>query len=223
MSALTELVLDLLFPPKCMLCHGLMENSAQPVCSRCLQAELPEVGRELSAVPYFEKSVATFRYEAPISDAILRMKFRGMASYADQFGRWMAVTVRDRLEGQFDLISWVPCSRRRIWTRGFDQAELLAKALARELGQEAVPTLRKVRHNPKQSRTQGAARRRANVLGAYRAIDPAQLQGKRILMVDDVLTTGATLSECGKTLRLAGSGELVCAVIAVAHTEHHNE
>lgn len=219
-GGLSALVLDLLFPPKCMLCHGLMENSSQPVCNRCLQSELPEIERPLTNVQYFETTVATFRYEEPITGAILRLKFHGMASYAGQFGRWMAVTVRDRLEGKFDLISWVPCSRRRVWTRGFDQAELLAKALARELGQEAVPTLRKVRHNPKQSRTKGAARRRANVLGAYRALDLAQIQGKRILLVDDVLTTGATLSECGKTLRLAGSGELVCAVIAAAHTEH---
>lgn len=224
MSGLTDLVLDLLFPPKCMLCRRLMEDSSQPVCVRCQQSDLPEVTRELPAVPYFEKSVATFWYEEPIIGAILRLKFHGMSAYADQFGRWMAVQARDGLEGKYDLISWVPCSRRRVWTRGYDQAELLAKALARELGREAVPTLRKIRHNPKQSQTKGAARRRANVLGAYRVLDPAQVAGKRILLVDDVLTTGATLSECGKTLRLAGSGELVCAVIAAAHPEHdHNE
>ncbi len=215
-----RVLLDLLFPPKCMFCGKIMETSDFPACDSCLLSELPEAEEPLPEVQFFEKCTAVFRYKEPVSDAIIRFKFQGMSSYADAFGGWLSASVRDRLDGRYDLISWVPCSRRRIWTRGYDQAKLLAEALSRELGTEAVQTLKKIRHNPRQSRTADPARRRANVLGVYEAVHPEKFRGKRILLVDDVLTTGATLSECGKTLRIAGAEELVCAVVAVAHRDH---
>ena len=218
MNAFAEWLLDLLYPPKCMFCRRLLESSEEPYCGRC-QESLPEYDGPLKKVLYFEKAVAPFYYEEPVRDAILRFKFHGMQSYAKQFAQWMAVWVRDKLEGTYDLISWVPCSRQRRWSRGFDQAELLAKALAEELGAGAVCTLKKIKHNPKQSKTDSVARRRANVLGVYCAVEPERFCGKRILLVDDVLTTGATLSECGKVLRMAGSGDLVCAVIAATRLE----
>ncbi len=218
MSQLLEWFFDLLYPPRCMLCRRLMESSEKPVCGRC-NVELPEFDGPLKKVPYFEKTVAPFFYEEPIRDAILRFKFRGMQKYAEQFAAWMAIWVRDQLDGKYDLISWVPCSKRRRWQRGFDQAELLAKALAAELETEAICTLTKTKNNQKQSQTGSAARRRANVLGVYQAVKPERFSGKRVLLVDDVLTTGATLSECGKVLRMTGSGDLVCAVIAATRLE----
>jgi len=218
MNAYLDWLLDLLYPPKCMLCSRLLEDGHASVCGRC-HGDLPEYDGALRRVAYFEKVVAPFYYEEPIRDAILRFKFRGMRNYAGQFAKWMAVWVRDKLDGEYDLISWVPCSRLRRWSRGFDQAELLAAALAAELNCTVLPVLRKNKHNPRQSRTKNAAARRANVLGVYQVLDPARIAGKRILLVDDVLTTGATLSECGKVLRLAGSGDLVCAVIAATRLD----
>ena len=94
----------------------------------------------------------------------------------------------------------------------------LAQALARELEAEVRPTLLKVRHNPPQSRTKSAAARRANVLGVYRILPDAPVSGAKILVVDDIITTGATLSACGQVLRLAGAADLVCA--AIAATDH---
>lgn len=218
MNPFLRWVLDLIYPPKCMLCHRLLESSDQAICSKCGH-ELPEYDGPLRKVQYYEKAVAPFFYEEPIRDAILRFKFHGMQSYAGQFAAWMAVWVRDHLEGDYDVISWVPCSRRRRWTRGFDQAELLARSLAKELNVPVCGTLEKTKHNPKQSTLADAARRRANVLGVYRAVMPQSWMGKRILIIDDVLTTGSTLSECGKVLRMAGSGDLTCAVIAAARRE----
>ena len=207
--------MDLLYPPKCMLCHRVMESSDHPVCPTC-GCDLPEYDGAPRKVPYFEKVVTPFYYEDHIRDAVRRFKFHGMQSYAGQFARWMAVLIRAELEGKYDLISWVPCSAKRRWARGFDQAELLAKHLSKELGVPCVPVLKKVRNTPKQSQMPNAARRRGNVLGAYKAWNPEAFSGKRILLVDDILTTGATLSECGKVLRIAGSGDPVCAVIATA-------
>lgn len=223
MGAVLDLILDLFFPPKCMLCGKLVESIRERVCQDCLLSELPEYEGSDPDVPYYAHAVATFRYEEPISDAIRRYKFQGMEAYAEQFAAWMAVTIRDKLTDRYDLISWAPCSWQRTWSRGYDQSELLAKRLAKELHVEAVRTLRKVKHTPKQSRTANAARRRANVLGVYRAYEPERFIGKRILMIDDVLTTGATLSECGKVLQMAGAGELVCAVLASAHKDKDDQ
>lgn len=215
MSALFRWLTDLLYPPKCMLCHRLLDSSDQFTCGRC-EYDLPEYDQAPRTVQYFEKAAASFYYEGYIRDAILRYKFHGMQTYARQFAKWLAIIVVGELEGKYDMTSWVPCGRWRRWTRGFDQVELLAKALAEELEAPCVQTLKKIRNTPKQSRMPNAAARRANVLGAYQAVDPHRFCGKRILLVDDVLTTGATLSECGKVLRMAGSGDPVCAVIAVA-------
>lgn len=215
MNTLADWLMDLLFPPKCMCCGKLTSGREETCCANCLD-RLPEYDGALPKVTYFETAVAPFFYEGIIRDSILRMKFHGCAGYTKQFAQWMARWVKDRLKGQYEIVSWVPCSGMRRWSRGYDQAELLAKALARELSVEAVCTLRKTRHNPRQSRIHGVAARRANVLGVYEAWHPERFSGKKILLVDDVLTTGATLSECGKELRMAGSGDLVCAVIAAA-------
>lgn len=221
MSTYLDVILDLFFPPRCMLCNSFVDSSDTVVCPTCLLSDLPEVEGDPPKVSYFEKSAATFWYREPVIGAILQFKFHAVTAYGAQLGIWLSGTVKDKLEGRYDLISWVPCSKKRMRARGFDQAEFLAKVVAKELGTEAVRTLVKVKHNQKQSKTKDPAKRRANVLGVYRPYQPERFQGKRILLIDNVLTTGATLSECGKTLLLAGSGELVCAVIAAAHSDHN--
>ena len=89
--------------------------------------------------------------------------------------------------------------------------------IARELGAEAVCTLKKIRHNQPQSTLGGVSHRKANVLGAYRVIQP--VEGKKILLLDDIVTTGATASECARTLLTAGAKEVKLAALAVASHE----
>ena len=115
---------------------------------------------------------------------------------------------------EYDILTWVPVSRLRRLTRGYDQVELLAKAVGKELGVAPVPTLKKIRHNRRQSGIHSEAERMANVLGAYRVLSPGEIRGKRILLLDDVLTTGATSGECARMLLTAGAKEVHCAVIA---------
>ena len=121
---------------------------------------------------------------------------------------------------EFDLVTWVPISRLRRFRRGYDQGELLARALSRELDICCLPALKKIRHNRRQSGIVGQAERRANVLGAYRPVNADRICGMRILLVDDILTTGATLGECARELLTAGAKEIHCAVVASAH--HNN-
>ena len=115
-----------------------------------------------------------------------------------------------------DVITWVPISIPRRIKRGYDQSRLLAIALAKELDAPCQRLLHRFRHSPPQSRLGSAAMRRANVLGAYRVVKKEQVAGKRILLLDDVITTGATASECAKTLLFSGAKEVRFAAVAAA-------
>jgi len=210
---------NLFYPAKCIFCGRLLPGDVPDCCDKCIHS-LPEYDDADRTVQYFDRTTALFYYRSPVREAILSYKFHGTHSYADVFARWMAAQIRVKFDGTYDLISWVPCSARRRWSRGYDQSRLLAERLGRELGTEVRCTLRKVRHNRAQSGIGKEAERKANVLGVYVAVDPSAVRGKRILLVDDVLTTGATVSECGKILKLAGADSLSCAVIAAAKQDH---
>ena len=100
-----------------------------------------------------------------------------------------------------------------------DQARLLAESACRLWETKPLPLLRKTVHNPAQSGLKEAAARRANVLGVYEAVDPERISGHRILLVDDICTTGATLAECARVLREAGAADVVCAAAALTPLE----
>ena len=211
---LIDRILDLLYPPRCMICACFLEPGTGPVCAGCLQT-LPEHDGADPAVADAAQCVATFFYEGAMRESILRYKFENRPWYAAQYGAWMAATVRDKLLGKFDLISWVPVSRERRRRRGYDQAELLARALAEALGAKPpVRALEKHADNPAQSGLTDASQRVANVSGVYRAVEQKHFAGKRILLIDDIVTTGATLSECARVLKAAGAAEVVCAALA---------
>ena len=115
-----------------------------------------------------------------------------------------------------DILTWVPVSAKRLRRRGYDQCQLLADSVRTELQILSTPCLKKIRHIKPQSRLRDAAQRKANVLGAFSVINPRQIAGKRILLLDDIVTTGATVSECARVLMTAGAKEVYCAAIAAA-------
>ena len=151
-----------------------------------------------------------------VRESILRYKFRRRRQYASAYGRKLAMKLQE--EGpQFDVLTFIPIAPLRKVSRGYDQVALLAKAVGKELGINPCRTLRKTRNTPPQSGISDPARRRANVLGAYKAVVPEQIRGKRILLLDDVITTGATASECARVLLTAGAKEVYCAALAVSN------
>ena len=204
-------LLDLLYPPKCVMCRRLLRRDERDVCTACLRA-LPLYGGSPAPGPWCRGAVAALRYEGDVRSSLLRFKFGGMEQYAGCYGRLLAAACERLPLAEIDAVTWVPVSRRRRRKRGYDQARLLAAALARELGKPLVPALRKCRDNPPQSSLEEAARRRANVLGAYRVL-PA-CAGKRLLLVDDIRTTGATLDEAARVLLTGGAGAVWQAVLA---------
>lgn len=213
-----EQLLNLLFPPKCPFCGRILDSPG--VCDTC-RKELPWT-EEHEAVREGTDSLrcaAPLWYEGKVREAILRLKFYGAAATAETLGALMAQCAAEHLSGEFDLVTWVPVSRKRRWKRGYDQAELLARAVCRAWGVKPVALLRKTMNNPAQSGLKEDAARRANVLGVYEMRPSAEVSGRRVLLIDDVCTTGATLTECSKVLREAGADAVVCACVAHARRE----
>lgn len=213
-----EQLLNLLFPPKCPFCRRILDSPG--VCDTC-RKELPWT-EEHEAVREGTDSLrcaAPLWYEGKVREAILRLKFYGAAATAETLGALMAQCAAEHLSGEFDLITWVPVSRKRRWKRGYDQAELLARAVCRVWGVKPVALLCKTMNNPAQSGLKEDAARRANVLGVYEMRPGAEVSGRRVLLIDDVCTTGATLTECSKVLREAGADAVVCACVAHARRE----
>lgn len=204
-------LLDLLFPRKCPFCQRLAEGEALlcPDCQRTLPW-LTEKAAERS--PEFLKlCVSPLAYRGPVAESIHRYKFSGRRNYAAAYGALMAQCVLDHPDVTFDLLSWAPLSRKRLRRRGYDQARLLARAVGERLNVPVTPVLVKRRDIPAQSGLLEQAARRANVLGAYELLPGAEVTGRRVLLVDDVVTSGATLSECARVLLTAGAAQ-VCAV-----------
>lgn len=206
-------LLDLLYPPKCVFCGKLLKENETELCAHC-RTSLPEVSGPVKRGEFFSSCCCVYYYEDAVRESILRYKFRSMRQYAGAYARLLAMRLL-RQGGEYDLITWVPVSAKRRRKRGYDQVELLARQTAAEFGIPCGQTLRKLRDTPAQSGLPDAAARRANVSGVYAPVAPERFAGKRILLIDDVMTTGATLSECSKTLRLAGAAEISCAALAV--------
>ena len=215
-----ERIFNLLFPPKCTLCGKVLEKHETDLCASC-RMDSPECSGVHKNFSFLDSWVAIWYYEGYIRDSLLRYKFRHARHYAPVYGRMLAMRLQREYPDGFDVLTWVPISRLRRLRRGYDQVELLAEAVGKELGMEPIPTLKKIRNNRPQSGIDGQAKRRANVLGVYRAICPQSVRDKRILLLDDIITTGATAGECARVLLTAGAKEVHCGFIAAA--SHQNQ
>lgn len=235
-SIITESILDTLFPTSCILCGKgkewicnecfsrvailetqfcpVCENQASPegkICCRCRKA-----AREIP----FSSAVFATEYDQ-VSRMVHLLKYRFVREMAEPFGRMMAKAFILSGAGLPDAIVPVPIHPAKLRARGFNQSNLLARSFAREIapGLE-IPILEdsvaRIRKTPPQMRIGSYHDRIENVRGAFRASDAAkrQLKGKRLLVIDDIVTTGTTVSECAKALLAAEPKEI--SVLAVA-------
>lgn len=214
-------VLRWLFPEKCVLCRKILPPEQTDLCHAC-RADAGAVPSGKKASAHLAGWTAVWYYDGAVRQSLLRFKFGGARSYAGAYGRMMAMKISQEFPLPVDLLTWVPVSRARRFRRGYDQAELLAKSVGRELGMQPVRLLRKRRNNRTQSTIRSEAERRANVLGVYTACRPELVQGKRILLLDDIFTTGATAGECARVLLTAGAKEVYCAAVAAARHDSKN-
>lgn len=202
-------ILDLLFPPKCIFCRRLLRDGDTPVCPDCMN-DLPETDLR-KPIRYTKGCRAPFLYKEQVREALLRFKFGNRPDYADLFGPMIAVKLRDC---PADVVTWVPVSGLRRFQRGYDQARLLAESAAISLQLPCCSTLHK-KHRRKQSGLDGFSARKANISGAFSVPDPARIQGKTVILIDDICTTGATMEEAARMLLQAGAAAIHCAVFAL--------
>lgn len=208
---IADTLLDLLFPPKCPFCRRVLD--APGMCPAC-EASLPwtdEAGglRELRGGLL---CAAPLWYENDVREAVRRFKFHGGVSAAGPLGELIARAAAERFSGEFDVVAWVPVSAKRLRKRGYDQSRLLAERACALWGVEPEALLRKVRDNPAQSGLESAGDRWKNTRDVYEAQGDAA--GKRVLLIDDICTTGATLVSAAGTLLSAGAAGVVCAAAA---------
>lgn len=209
---------ELLFPPRCIFCRDVLESD-RGICQRC-DMEIPRCGAVRTAGEFFSECIAPFYYEGAVRSAILRFKFSGKRGYAVALARRMAEEIDQHYRGRFDVIVWAPVSARRLRERGYDQAGLLAERVSEILDKPVTAAIKKVRHTRANSGIKGRAERAANILGAYEVRDGDTVRGKRVLLIDDIVTTGATFSECARALLMAGAEEVICAAAAAARKKN---
>jgi ComF family protein len=220
--------LDLLFPPRCaacgeatfttgsgpfcQLCAGAVDP-VPPGCARCgLPGPLETCGACLADPPAFDALATGGLFGGPLADAIHRLKYRDRPALARPLGTWLAG--RARLPPGAAVLS-VPLGRRRRISRGYDQAALLAAAVARAA---RLPRLRGALRRTRETSPQVGrhrAERARNVAGAFAA--SPRVRGRDLVLVDDVVTTGATADACCAALKAAGARSVL--VLALARAE----
>ncbi len=225
-------MLDVLYPPVCGLCGKPADSGDRLICAACWDLikgfEAPYCSgcrtllydrlycRDCRSSPMIVFSLGYF--DDRVRTIIHDLKFHGLKPLAAGLGKGlveMIVPFADRVRA--DFVIPVPLHESRLISRGFNQAEEIAREISRRLDIPLQPDILFNARKTKQQAKLPAAQREANVRGAFAVDDPrGMLKGKRIILVDDVTTTGATLRENARVLKRAGAGKIIGAVAATA-------
>lgn len=219
-SMLKNKILNLLFPPKCVFCGQILSSNGVCSCEKSIdKLAMPNGALAFSAEDEIKKYIspvwACYQYSNAIKKAIHRFKFQDEPELNIHFAnilyqKWM----QEGLMNQFDYLVPVPVSRQRKNDRGYAQTHLVAKELSILTGVPvATDILIKVKNTEKQSHLK-RKQRLTNLIDAFEVENKEKIQNKRICIVDDIVTTGSTLKECGKTLLNANA--LSCSAICIA-------
>jgi len=225
-------LLALLAPSHCHWCAG--DPGAAPACASCA-ASLPHNRRAcracalplpsatplsvcaqcLEQAPAQDSTWTAFRYESPVAQAIVELKFRGRLAPAHVLGHLVADALARRAAPLPELLIPVPLHAQRLRQRGYNQALELGRPIARRLSLRLVPfAVRRTVATGEQTRLDAASRRR-NVRGAF-AVEAAVVRGRDVAVLDDVITTGATVAELACALRVAGAARIEAWAVARA-------
>lgn len=221
-----EWLLTLLFPHKCFLCGRVLPDTGW-LCAGCVLPETedlcPRCGKEWNACicgrAAYDGACAPLWYADGVRVGIHRFKYDGRAYYAAFLGELMTDCIRANLQRiPFDLVTYVPMHVRKRRARGYCQSELLAREVAQRLDLPLEETLRHTKNRRAQMEQKGIANRRENARKSFEPLGK-DLSGLRVLLVDDVLTSGSTASRCAELLKEQGAEYVFLAAAATTRRE----
>lgn len=236
---LIKALLDILFPPLCHCCKSFIPGQAEihicadceekirvidsPLCPVCGLPHAREGGIDhlcgtcLTTSRPFERARSALRFEGPVQDLIHRFKYGKKAHLSRPLGLLASRFLEClRTDASADLVVPVPLHDRRLMERGFNQAQLIGAVLAKRWKIPlSVDNLRRIRWTEPQTGL-AAADREKNVRGAFGVVRPERFDGKRLLLIDDVFTTGSTVTECARAMKRAGAREVSVLTVARA-------
>ena len=222
-------IIKLLYPQRCKYCNNVIdirreichtcENTLKKIegdiCKLCgMSIDVCHCGHKKH---YYKCVCAPFYYEGAASRAIWRFKFRDATNLSKVFAEDMVKCFNSRYSGyDFDLCTFVPSSNKSLKERGYNQAELLAKDFCQLTNIECKELLFKIKETKIQHNLL-SVERSGNLAGAIEVDNNVDLEHKRILLIDDIKTTGSTLNECAKMLLIGGAEEVFCLTVAITN------
>ncbi len=228
---ISQTLKSLVFPKRCIFCGDYIFPTDKNTCQRCMES-LPYIkGRICSKcgcerqdcscsenIVFYDKTVGALYYEGNVKSSLKRMKFNGKKSYARCYAEYMYQAMRENyLTEKFDFIAYVPLYKDDLKYRGYNQSESIANRISEITGLPVEKDLIvKIYKTEKQS-TCNSNMRTGNILGVFSVTK--DVTGCSILLIDDIKTTGSTLSECAKMLRLNGAENICCLCAAVSKKE----
>ena len=241
MAVITDIrksILNLVFPLHCLACRAPVEESAVwQVCGRCLDDIRPNprpwcrrcgrsvdfadaLCRECRKMPgrHFKRNYSAYLYDGALKECIHKFKYGGISRLSGLFSSLLIDFIKDNPEilKDIDLLVPVPLGKNRLRERGYNQSSMLTRPISEEFGVLSVDALAKKKSTPPQSELKRESRL-INLKGAFEMRPDISVNGKNILIIDDVFTTGSTINECASVLKDAGAGRIYSLTLARGH------
>lgn len=236
MMQLLSTILDLLYPRSCIACGMMSDRPYFHFCWQCL-SKLRIVTHPFCRIcgdpvdgtvnieytcsscnnrrPFFTAARSAARYSGPLENAIQAFKYANMTHLSADFTLFLSACVATHYAGiHFDIVTYVPLYPRKQRERTYNQSQILAESLARKLKLPSKPHILSRIRDTKTQTTLTASQRSQNVRGAFDVKNRDWIEGKTILIVDDVMTTGATVNECARMLKQAKASDVYVVTVA---------
>ncbi len=216
LRSLIAIVLDFVYPCYCLACRSRLQHSELLLCETCWntlpqipgELEVSTMARNIEGPIYFSKAISVWEFDPIVQQVIHHLKYQHFHRLAAILGRFMADKLTCLSLPPNTLLVPIPLHPTRHRERGYNQSALLCQAIAEQTGFSASPSLvQRIRYTHSQT-TLNAAERRRNVANAFRVSTPAALQEKLVVLVDDVITTGATMNACAQELLTHGARDI---------------
>lgn len=208
-----ERILSIIFPNRCPYCDRIIKFGLTE-CEECFDEldKTPSISHTDAGIT----CISAFRYDSRVRQSILNYKFKGVSFNAKSYVKALCSAIEDvGIEDDFDIITFVPLTKRRENERGFNQSRKVAEMVGEYFGKPCSALLEKTRNN-KNQHDLNLQQRRENVKGVYGICKKADVGGMRILLIDDIVTTGNTMAECCNVLRAGGAENIICMSVATA-------